>query len=133
MKEVNIDQNYPGRLTGVMAQGILQAFFTIPLISLSAYLFLRFKKAFSKTSMKNLIKISTLMVFENGLMTILQFFVGVKAFLSQNESRAVALVNLILPVIFGIIWLNMRDIASQRNGFYGAPLSLMNQYEDFKK
>ena len=51
--------------------GILQAFFTIPLISLSAYLFLRFKKAFSKTSMKNLIKISTLMVFENGLMTIL--------------------------------------------------------------
>jgi len=50
---------------------ILQAFFTVPLISLSSYLFLRFKKAFSKTNMKNLIKISTLMLFENGLMTIL--------------------------------------------------------------
>ena len=83
--------------------------------------------------MKNLIKISTLMLFENGLMTILQFFVGLKAFLSQDESRFGALINLVVPVIFGIIWLNMRDIASQKNGFYGAPLSLMAQYEEKKQ
>lgn len=83
--------------------------------------------------MKNLIKISTLMLFENGFVSILRLFVGIKAFLSQDESKIGALFNFVLPVIFAIIWLNVRDIASEKNGFYGAPLSLMAKYEQQKQ
>ena len=69
------------------------------------------------------------MLFENGFVSILRLFVGIKAFLSQDESKIGALFNFVLPVIFAIIWLNVRDIASEKNGFYGAPLSLMAKYE----
>ena len=90
---------------------LLQAIFTVPLIALSTYLFIRFKKAYSRNTMKNLITISFLMLVENGLNGILRFMVGLKAFLSSDQSKINALINFILPVIFAIIWLNIRVIA----------------------
>ena len=80
--------------------------------------------------MKNLITISSIMIVENGLVTILRFFVGLKAFLSFDESKSAALFNFVLPVIFAIVWFNLRDISSEKNGFYGASLSLMTKYEE---
>lgn len=37
--------------------------------------------------------------------------------------------NFVLPVIFGILWLNIRVISQTKNGFYGAPLAVMKQSE----
>lgn len=80
--------------------------------------------------MKNLIKISALMLMENGLVMILRFFVGLKAFLSFDESKAAALFNFGLPVVFAIVWFNIKEISTEKNGFYGASLSLMTKYEE---
>ena len=57
--------------------------FSIPLISLSLYLFLRFKLFFSINSRKNLIILSCLMLLENGINGIVRFFVGLKIFFGQ--------------------------------------------------
>ena len=75
--------------------------------------------------MKNLVVISMLMLIENGLNAILRLMVGLKTFLSSDQSKLAALLNFILPVIFGIIWLNIRVMAQSKNGFYGAPLARM--------
>ena len=109
---------------------LLQALFTVPLIALSTYLFIRFKKAYSRHTMKNLTMITALMLIENGLNGILRFFVGLKAFLSQDQQKIYALINFVLPVIFAIIWLNIRVISLSKNGFYGAPLSRMQEKSD---
>jgi hypothetical protein len=61
---------------------------------------------------------------------ILRFFVGVKAFLSQDESKGFAVFNLVLPIIFATFWTYISHIAESKNGHYGAPLSLMKKLEN---
>ena len=106
---------------------LLQALFTVPLIAICSYLFFRFKKAYSRNTMKNLITISTLMMMENGLNAILRMMVGLKAFLSQDEQKVWALFNFVLPVTFGVIWLNIRVVVTAEKLFYGAPISSLKQ------
>ena len=108
---------------------LLQALFSVPLLTISIILFYRFKTAFSINNMKDIVKVSALMQVENGMNLILRFFVGVKAFLSMDESKGLAVLNLALPIIFATFWTYISHIAEQKNGHYGAPLSLMKKLD----
>ena len=70
------------------------------------------------------------MLIENGMNLILRFFVGLKAFLSQNESKSLAVLNVILPIIFATLWSYIYYVAESKNGHYGAPLSLMKKFDE---
>ena len=55
--------------------------------------------------------------------------VGLKSFLSQNERKESALINLVIPIIFLTFWIYVRLIAESKDGHYGAPLALMKKFE----
>lgn len=79
--------------------------------------------------MKNLINVSTLMLVENGLNIVLRFFVGLKTVFNQEDGGITAFVNFVLPIIFFYSWIYVRYESSQKNGHYGAPISLMKKFE----
>jgi len=108
---------------------MLQALFTIPLLSLSTWLYFKFKYAFSLSCMKHIVLISTLMIIENGMNLILRAMVGLKSFLSQQEEKSFAVINLVIPIIFATLWMYIRFIAESKDGHYGAPLALMKKFE----
>ena len=85
---------------------VLQAMFTVPLISLSIYLYARFKYNYSRGSMKNMIIISGLMLIENSSNTILRFFVSLKVLLNNpsHMHKIVILWSVTLPWIFATLW-----------------------------
>lgn len=80
---------------------LLQVTFSIPLLTISGYLFYRFKKQFSPATMKNILSISTAMLVENGLNLVLRFFTGLKTFFNQeSQSGTTAVVNFVIPLFF---------------------------------
>ena len=80
--------------------------FTVPIMSLSIYLYARFKFNYSRGSMKNIIIISALMLIENSSNTILRFFVSLKVLLNNpsHMHKIVILWSVTAPLIFATIW-----------------------------
>ena len=94
---------------------------------------MRFKTAFSVQNMKNLILISTLMIFENSINCILRFFVGIKDFFtSQEQSKFVYIFEFAEPLIFATVWFYIWHISKTKNGHYGAPISILKYQNDQK-
>ena len=69
------------------------------------------------------------MIVENGMNLILRTMVGLKSFLSQQEEKSFAVINLVIPIIFATFWMYIRFIAESKDGHYGAPLALMKKFE----
>lgn len=104
---------------------IMQAMISIPFLLISSILFLRFKHAFSRATSGNIVKISYFMFAENILNFILRFVVAVKTMadtLIYDKYRAV---YMMIPLLFGIIWVAICYISSNKQGEYGAPPGML--------
>ena len=71
------------------------------------------------------------MIFENSCNAILRFFVGVKLLVEDPKRYGEAL-NFSFPLVYACFWLHVYNIASTKNGHYGAPPGLIKheKYED---
>lgn len=84
---------------------VIEGLVSLPILLLSSYLMLRFVKAYSRSSMKNLLRVSTLMTLENGLNVIIRAVVGVKVVFEPESSahlfsqKFLALLNFLIPAI----------------------------------
>jgi hypothetical protein len=83
---------------------ILQVALSVPLISLSSFLFLRFKLYFSASTCRNIKIITILMLFENGINIGLRLMIALKSLTSHSLAMASALFNLFIPIIFEAGW-----------------------------
>jgi hypothetical protein len=103
----------------------LQGLFSIPFMLICIYLFMRFKYAFNRQNSKNIVIISCLMIFENILNIILRFTVGLKLILVDLKFDQVMIKNIVIPVVFTILWAIIGYIAYRKAGEYGAPPGLL--------
>lgn len=96
---------------------------------MSIYLYFRFMHAFSRSSQRNIISITYMMLSENVLNFILRFFVGLKSMLKNfdEKSEIKSLVYMTIPLLFGICWAFVCCKAKKKNGEYGAPPGMMYQ------
>jgi len=127
-----------------LAVGVLQAVFSLPFLLLSSYFFFKLRDKFSMKSMPNLLTITSLMLFENGIMIILRFFVGLKLVLSQGidhsvdawqrGSKALYLVNFAIPLFFIFAWAYIRiEIQNRSGSCFGVPVSLVKKFEQHQR
>lgn len=104
---------------------ILQSMISIPFLLISSILFLRFKHAFSRSTQGNIVKISYLMFSENILNFILRFVVALKTMVDTLMYDKLRVVYLMVPLLFGIVWVIICYFASAKKGEYGAPPGMM--------
>jgi len=71
------------------------------------------------------------MLFENTCNGILRFFVGVKL-LVEDHTRYGEALNFLFPVLYACSWLHVYNIASTKNGHYGAPPGLIKREEKYE-
>ena len=95
------------------------------------YLYKRFVFDFSGATYKHIITIASLMLVENACNGILRFFVGVKLLLEDHTRYGEAL-NFLFPVFYACFWLHVYNIASTKNGHYGAPPGLIKHEEKYE-
>ena len=65
------------------------------------------------------------MIFENILNVILRFTVGLKLILVDLKFDQVMIKNIVIPVVFTILWAIIGYIAYRKAGEYGAPPGLL--------
>ena len=70
-------------------------------------------------------KICYLMFTENILNFILRFIVALKMMVDTLSNDKTKMVYLIIPLIFGIVWVTICYFASKKNGEYGAPPGML--------
>lgn len=116
-----------GHLKGqkIDAVRILYGLFSIPFLSLSMFLFLRFKHAYCRQNSRNIVIISYLMIIENIANVILRFTVGLKLVLVKLTLDVVLLKNFMLPLMFVCMWMAICYVAYCKNGDYGAPPGML--------
>jgi hypothetical protein len=100
---------------------LLEGLFSIPFLLVSAYLFIRFKHAFSRQTSKNIVHICYLMLTENILNAFLKLAVGIKLLFVDKRTLG----NMLLPVFFAVLWSIIATIACNADGNYNAPPGML--------
>lgn len=110
---------------------LLQIIFSIPLLCICIYLFIRFKLYFSASSFRNIKTICMFMMAENFINSILRFFVGLKILLGESSGYFSAIFNFILPIVFLAFWVHVySEYALNKiymNNYYNAPEDLIKE------
>ena len=99
----------------------------MPFLLVSMCLYFRFVHAFSRSTQKNIISVTYMMLSENILNFILRFFVGLKFMLKNfdGKSEIKSVVYMVIPIFFGICWAFICCKARKQDGEYGAPPGMM--------
>lgn len=66
------------------------------------------------------------MVTQNTLVALLRLFVGLKSMFTDLTSKQ----NLLIPAVFGTIWLLLAYLSYKKNGDYGAPWGLLYSQQE---
>jgi hypothetical protein len=96
---------------------LLQFMFSVPLLCLCIYLYIRFKYYFSASSFQNLKIICMFMMAENAINSILRFIVGLKILLSFSSGILSAILNFILPIVFECFWVHIYSEYAQNKEY----------------
>ena len=75
-----------------------------------------------------------MMLAANVMLILLRVFVDLKYCLGEASSpNIIVIISTFVPAFFMAAWAFNYDQASERNGHYGVPLSMIQSYEDLKR